>query len=91
MQHYSVQISNFKSSGEADTASTKRFLLTDKKDSIDWMKAVSIVGDAVLKDPPPGIQHPTTSSCALVRIGASLKEFGEPWLSNDDYEIRKLG
>ena len=77
--------------GEADAASTKRFLLTDKKDSLDFLKALSIVGDAVLRNPPPGIRHPTTSTGALVEISGSLKDFGDPWVINEDYEIRKMG
>lgn len=91
MKHYVVSVSNFKMTGEADSASTKRFLISTKDDGIDYFSAISIVSEEVQKKHVEGLSSPTTASGALVHIAGALKDYDEPWITDVRYEIRKMG
>lgn len=57
MRYFLVQVSNIKATGGIDSDSTKKVLVTDKHDSIDFIRATKIVGDELLKKLPEGLNR----------------------------------
>jgi len=91
MKNYIISVSNFKMTGESDSASTQRFLITVKDESIEFFAALSIVSEEVQKKNFPGLSSQTMSSGVILNHIDDLNNLGKPWITNDRFEIRKLG
>ena len=90
MRHYIISVSNLKSTGRIDEASTKRFLLTINDESIDFTAAISVATEEIHKRRISGLLPTTRTSSDLVDLAGKLSDYGEPWIANDRFEIRDM-
>ncbi|HVX91077.1 MAG TPA: hypothetical protein VHC20_05645 [Candidatus Paceibacterota bacterium] len=88
MKHFTVSISNRKSTGESDTSSTKTFIVSVRHESeLDAALAKSV--DEILKLKSLGLFLPVAWRHSAIEIGGNIGELGKPLISTGDFEVRR--